>query len=95
VIGLLWLTSVIPSSGAASPTYDFVVASDGSGNFVTIQDAVMACRDYAERDYRIFVKKGAYKEKLVIPSWKRRIALIGESVDSTIYRRDNGFHLRP
>jgi pectinesterase len=89
VIGLLWLTSVIPSSGAASPTYDFVVASDGSGNFVTIQDAVMACRDYAERDYRIFVKKGVYKEKLVIPSWKRRIALIGESVDSTIVTYDD------
>jgi pectinesterase len=69
--------------GTAAP-YDYVVAKDGSGNFTTIQEAVTACRDYAERDYTIFVKKGVYEEKLVIPSWKRRITIIGEDVASTI-----------
>jgi pectinesterase len=64
--------------------YDFIVAKDGSGNFSTIQEAVTACRDYSERDYTIFVKKGVYEEKLVIPSWKQRITIIGERVDSTI-----------
>jgi pectinesterase len=44
----------------------------------------MACRDYAERDYTIFVKNGVYKEKLTIPAWKTRITIIGENVDSTI-----------
>ena len=64
--------------------YDFVVAKDGSGNYKTIQEAVTACRDYAERDYFIFVKSGVYKEKLVIPTWKTRITIIGENVDNTI-----------
>jgi len=66
------------------PEYDFTVAKDGSGNFKTVQEAVTACRDFAERDFRIFVKAGVYEEKLVIPSWKRRITIIGENVDSTI-----------
>jgi len=83
--------SVIPvGSGAlgfgviGTPAYDFTVAKDGSGNFKTLQEAVTACRDFAERDYRILVKKGTYEEKLVIPSWKRRITITGEDVDSTI-----------
>jgi len=68
----------------AHQSYDFVVAKDGSGNFKTVQEAVNACRDYAERDYLIFVKNGVYEEKLVIPTWKKRLTIIGENVDNTI-----------
>jgi pectinesterase len=64
--------------------YDFVVSKDSSGNFRTIQEAVNACRDYAERQYVILVKNGIYEEKLVIPTWKTHITIIGQSVDSTI-----------
>jgi pectinesterase len=67
-----------------SPRYDFIVAKDGSGDFTTIQAAVTACRDYAEREYFIFVKSGVYVEKLDIPSWKTHISIVGENVDSTI-----------
>lgn len=81
---ILTFTVLALSPAHAAPPFDFVVAKDGSGNFTTLQDAVTACRDYAERDYTIFVKKGVYEEKLVIPSWKRRITIIGENVDSTI-----------
>lgn len=69
--------------------YDFVVAKDGSGNFKTIQEAVTACRDYAERQFVIFVKNGIYREKLVIPSWKTHITIIGENVDSTLITYDD------
>jgi pectinesterase len=64
--------------------YDFVVAKDGTGHFRSIQEAVSACRDFAERRYFIFVKNGIYEEKLEIPSWKSQISIIGENVDSTI-----------
>jgi pectinesterase len=80
---ILILTCSAISMASAVP-YDFIVAKDGSGNFTTVQEAVTACRDYAERDYTIFVRKGTYKEKLIIPSWKRRITIIGENVDSTV-----------
>ncbi|MCX6132821.1 MAG: pectinesterase family protein [Ignavibacteriales bacterium] len=65
-------------------SYDFVVARDGSGNFKTIQEAITACRDYAERQYVIFIKNGVYNEKLLIPTWKTHIAIIGQDVDSTV-----------
>jgi pectinesterase len=72
------------SLAMGTPAYDFLVTKDGTGNFTTIQEAVTACRDFAEQDCRIFVKNGLYREKLVIPSWKRRITIIGENVDSTV-----------
>ncbi len=65
-------------------TYDFIVARDGSGSFRTIQEAITACRDYAERQYLIFVKNGVYNEKLLIPTWKTHITIIGQDMDSTI-----------
>ncbi len=80
----LLLVVLIGPRAIGNPAYDFTVAKDGSGNFRSIQEAVTACRDFSERDYRIFVKKGIYEEKLVIPSWKRRITITGEDVDSTI-----------
>ncbi len=68
----------------AQPKYDFIVAKDSTGNYKTIQEAVNACRDYAERKYFIFVKNGIYREKLLLPAWKTHITIIGENVDSTI-----------
>lgn len=72
-------------SGQAT-TYpsSFTVAQDGSGNFKTIQEAINAVRDLSQQQVKIFIRKGVYREKLVIPSWKSRISLIGENKDSTI-----------
>jgi pectinesterase len=75
---------LLTGTAGTAASYDFVVSPDSSGQFHSIQEAVMACRDYAERDYTIFVKNGTYREKLTIPTWKTRIAVIGENVDSTI-----------
>ena len=65
------------------------VAQDGSGNYKTIQEAVNAMRDFSQERVTIFIKKGIYKEKLVIPSWKTNISLVGESRDSTIITNDD------
>lgn len=62
----------------------FVVAQDGSGDFRTIQEAVNAVRDLSQQTVTIFIRKGIYREKLVIPSWKTKVVLEGESRDSTI-----------
>src|SRR5690348_6230002 len=65
------------------------VAQDGSGDYKTIQEAVNAMRDFSQERVTIFIKKGVYHEKLVIPSWKTNIALVGESRDSTIITNDD------
>ncbi|TKC02708.1 pectinesterase family protein [Pedobacter cryotolerans] len=67
----------------------FTVAKDGSGDFKTIQEAVMAVRDWSEVQVPIYIKKGIYKEKLVIPSQKTRITLIGESAAETMITFDD------
>ena len=92
LLKLLFLSAIC--FGVSSPlhsqtTYDFIVARDGSGNFRTIQEAITACRDYAERQYLIFVKNGMYNEKLLIPTWKTHITIIGQNVDSTIITYDD------
>ena len=63
---------------------DITVAQDGSGNYKTIQEAVNAVRDLSQERVTIHIKPGIYREKLVIPSWKTNIALIGESSANTI-----------
>ncbi len=74
------------SSFAQAPVYptSFTVAQDGSGNYKTIQEAVNAVRDLSQQQVKIYIKNGTYHEKLVIPSWKTNISLIGENKDSTI-----------
>lgn len=59
--------------------YDFVVAKDGSGDFFTIQEAINAVPDFRKAGRTtILVRKGIYKEKVVVPESKISISLIGE-----------------
>jgi pectinesterase len=60
------------------------VAQDGSGDYKTIQGAVNAVRDLSQEQVTIYIKPGTYHEKLVIPSWKTKIRLVGESNTNTI-----------
>jgi len=68
----------------AQQPLQFTVAQDGSGNFKTIQEAVNAVRDLSQKQVTILIKKGTYNEKLVIPSWKTHISLVGEDAGNTI-----------
>ena len=59
--------------------YNFVVAQDGSGDFTTVQAAINAVPDYRKAGpTRIYIKKGIYKEKIVIAESKQGVQLIGE-----------------
>ena len=60
------------------------VAQDGSGEYRTIQEAVMAVRDFMQVPATIFIKNGIYKEKLLIPSQKTNIMLLGESKEGVV-----------
>lgn len=67
----------------------YIVAQDGSGDFKTIQEAVNAVRDHMQTRFTIVVKAGIYKEKLVIPAWKKYIAIIGENRETTTITYDD------
>jgi pectinesterase len=76
----LLLSFVTLSSFGQNQTFptSFTVAKDGSGDFKTIQEAVNAVRDLSEVQVPIYIKKGVYREKLIIPGHKWKISLIGE-----------------
>ena len=75
----------------AADKYDFVVASDGTGNYTSIQKAIDACKAFPDSRVRIFVKNGTYKEKLVVPSCNSHLSIVGESADKTIISYDDYF----
>lgn len=67
-----------PRSGARD--FDAVVSIDGSGTHATIQDAINGAPTdtTVEKQFRILVKQGVYKEHVVIPANKKYIQLKGE-----------------
>ena len=78
---------------AAAGKYDnpdtIVVARDGTGEFRTIDEAIEVCRAFMDYHKVIYIKKGTYKEKLIIPQWLQNIELCGENRDETIITYDD------
>ena len=64
--------------------YNFVVAKDGSGHYMTVQEAISAVPDFRNFPTFIFIKNGIYKEKIVVPASKNNIVMMGEELHSTI-----------
>lgn len=68
--------------------YDFTVAKDGSGDFKTVQEAINVVPDFRKnKRTTIYIKKGVYKEKLIIAECKINVSLIGE--DGTVISYDD------
>ena len=61
--------------------YDFVVAQDGSGRFRTVQEVFNAVPDFRKKVTTICIKKGTYKEKLILPGSKNFVRLISKDRD--------------
>ena len=91
LFALVFLIAISGSSviGQLGVKYDFVVAKDGTGNFKTVQEAINAVPDFRKNETIIFIKKGIYKEKLILAESKSLITFIGESKDSTIITYDD------
>ncbi|MDE6690263.1 MAG: pectin esterase [Prevotella sp.] len=96
------LTLLLPllaalSANAASK-YDnpdtIVVARDGTGEFRTIDEAIEVCRAFMDYHKVIFVKKGIYKEKLIVPQWLQNIEICGEDRDATIITYDDHANIK-
>ena len=66
-----------------------VVARDGTGEFRNISEAVEVCRAFMDYHKVIFVKRGVYKEKIVIPQSLTNIEICGEDRDNTIITWDD------
>ncbi|MBQ1646434.1 MAG: pectin esterase, partial [Prevotella sp.] len=56
--------------------------------------AIEVCRAFMDYHKVIFVKKGIYKEKLIIPSWLTNIEICGEDRDQTIITYDDHANIK-
>ncbi|KAK4769501.1 hypothetical protein SAY86_027651 [Trapa natans] len=72
-------------------TADAVVAQDGTGNFTSVQDAVMAAPDYSTRRFVIYIKKGVYKENVEIKKKKWNIMMVGDGMGVTVISGSRSF----
>ncbi|HTN20907.1 MAG TPA: pectinesterase family protein [Pelobium sp.] len=86
---LTLLFSLILAVVAFAKPYDYIVATDGSGNFKTVQEAVNAVADSSDKISVIYIKNGIYKEKITIPAAKKNIKFIGEDRHKTILTYDD------
>lgn len=88
VLVLAGTLAVIAANKYDNPDTLFV-ARDGTAEFRNIDDAIEVCRAFMEYHKVIFVKKGTYKEKLIVPSWLTNIEIYGEDRDNTIITYDD------
>ena len=70
------------------------VARDGTGEFRTVDEAIEVCRAFMDYHKVIFVKRGTYKEKLILSSWLQNIEICGEDRDQTIITYDDHANIR-
>jgi pectinesterase len=74
---------------AATPGWERTVARDGSGDFTSVQQAIMAApTGTAESPSLIRVKPGVYKELLYVQREKRFLRLVGEGAERTMVSYD-------
>ena len=90
---LFCLLSFSSIAASAAGKYDnpdtIVVARDGTGDFRTVDEAIEVCRAFMDYHKVIYIKKGTYKEKLIIPSWLQNIELCGEDAETTVITYDD------
>ena len=93
VISLSFIICHLSVSPAKAANYDnpdtIVVARDGTGQFRTIGEAIEVCRAFMDYHKVIYVKRGIYKEKLIIPQWLQNIEICGEDRDQTVITYDD------
>ena len=72
--------------------FNIVVAKDGSGDYVSIQEAINNSKSFPYDRVSIFIKEGIYYEKVKIHEWNPNISLIGESKENTVITYDDYFN---
>ncbi|KAI7739797.1 hypothetical protein M8C21_024261, partial [Ambrosia artemisiifolia] len=73
---------------------NFVVAQDGSGGFSTITNAIEAAENQRTGTDRvvIYVKKGIYKENIIIKKSMTNLLLYGDGIDATVITNDRNIY---
>lgn len=85
----LLITFLLTTTLLQAQSKRVVVAQDGSGQYTTVQAALDAIAKNNKKPWIIFIKKGVYKEKLLLDSTKNFVALTGEDKFNTVLAYDD------
>ncbi len=83
----------------AARLYDAVVAADGSGDYLTVQEAIDAAPEGRALPWLIFIKNGEYYGHIDVPANKPYLHFIGQERDKVIITHDrlcggdNAYHV--
>ena len=85
----LYLCSTIVSAKTSARQTDITVALDGSGQFKSVQEAIMSVpAGTADNPVVIRIRPGVYKELIYLQHEKRFFRLIGEDAKTTVLTYD-------
>lgn len=76
-------TTAVTAKEKGGQVFHAVVAQDGTGDYLTVQDAIDAAPVGRTEPWRIYIKEGTYKEHVDIPESKPYLSLIGEGRHKT------------
>ena len=68
---------LLTSSVYAQYKTEIHVASDGTGDFETVQEAIDSAKSFPDMRITIFIKNGRYQEKVKVHTWNSRLTLKG------------------
>lgn len=66
-----------------------VVATDGTGDYCSLSEAMEGIRAFMDYKVTVFIKKGMYKEKVIVPAWLQNVDFIGEDAETTVITYDD------
>ena len=89
IVAILMWGQIVFGQAASKSQIDIVVAQDGSGQFKTVQEAIMSVpAGTAAHPVVIHIKPGTYKELIYLQHEKRFFRLIGEDAETTVLTFD-------
>ncbi|HEX2608811.1 MAG TPA: pectinesterase family protein [Flavisolibacter sp.] len=84
LMALFWILSI-----SCPAQKRIVVAQDGSGAFTSVQAALNAIPSGTTQPVTLFIRKGIYKEVIIVDATKSFITLEGEDKDQTVLTYDH------
>ncbi|CAA0842161.1 Pectinesterase 2 [Striga hermonthica] len=73
---------------ALEVTPNVTVAADGSGDYVTIQEAVERAPRNSDERYVVRIKRGVYQENVTIPKYWKNMMFVGDGEGKTVITGD-------
>ncbi len=86
---LTLLLLCLGTAGAREYKDTLRIARDGTGDFRTLTEAMEEIRAFMDYNVTVYIAKGVYKEKVVIPSWIKNVQFVGEDAQQTIITYDD------